>query len=360
MDDDYFISGSLDAKVRMWNIPDRQLVDYTDLHEMVTAACYTPDGQGALIGSHTGSYRLYSTTDCRLEQKGHIEIRHRKKSHAKKITGFQFVPNNPSEVLVTSADSRIRILDGSDVIHKFRGFRNTSSQISASFSPDGKYVICASEDSQVYIWKRDELRTTAAAAPAGKHKGQITTQSHEHFQCRDVSVAVPWPGSLRIDPPIVEIHSKRHSKRSNPPHPPSTIGSPTREDNHHAGTASKRQLPPLPRKNSVLDRSASYQDEDLSRVFRADSGIGIGESFNSAGSSIRYGDSPSISASGGSSPSQSWSFLEGSGHGGHGVQATAWGLVIVTAGLEGEIRAYQNFGLPVKVGRQANLFRDLT
>jgi len=44
-DDRYFISGSLDAKVRIWSIPDRQVVDWTDLHEMVTSACYTPDGQ---------------------------------------------------------------------------------------------------------------------------------------------------------------------------------------------------------------------------------------------------------------------------------------------------------------------------
>jgi hypothetical protein len=33
----------------------------------------------------------------------------------------QFAPGNPSEVLVTSADSRIRILDGSDITHKFKG-----------------------------------------------------------------------------------------------------------------------------------------------------------------------------------------------------------------------------------------------
>lgn len=45
MDDDYFISGSLDAKVRIWNIPERKVVDWTDLHEMVTATCFTPDGQ---------------------------------------------------------------------------------------------------------------------------------------------------------------------------------------------------------------------------------------------------------------------------------------------------------------------------
>lgn len=49
VDDNYFISGSLDAKVRIWSIPDRQVVDWNDLHEMVTAACYTPDGQVGFI-----------------------------------------------------------------------------------------------------------------------------------------------------------------------------------------------------------------------------------------------------------------------------------------------------------------------
>ncbi|EFH38726.1 hypothetical protein ARALYDRAFT_359594, partial [Arabidopsis lyrata subsp. lyrata] len=62
VDDRYFISGSLDAKVRVWSIPDRQVVDWYDLHEMVTSACYTPDGQGALVGSYKGSCRMYSAS----------------------------------------------------------------------------------------------------------------------------------------------------------------------------------------------------------------------------------------------------------------------------------------------------------
>lgn len=45
VDDRYFISGSLDAKVRLWSIPNRQVVDWTDVNEMVTAASYSPDGQ---------------------------------------------------------------------------------------------------------------------------------------------------------------------------------------------------------------------------------------------------------------------------------------------------------------------------
>lgn len=34
-DDRFFISGSLDTKVRIWSIPDRQVVDWNDVHEMV-------------------------------------------------------------------------------------------------------------------------------------------------------------------------------------------------------------------------------------------------------------------------------------------------------------------------------------
>uniref|UniRef100_A0A453P5P8 Anaphase-promoting complex subunit 4 WD40 domain-containing protein n=1 Tax=Aegilops tauschii subsp. strangulata TaxID=200361 RepID=A0A453P5P8_AEGTS len=62
VDDRYFISGSLDEKVRIWSIPKREIVDWVDLHEMITAACYSPDGQSALIGSHKGNCHVYDTS----------------------------------------------------------------------------------------------------------------------------------------------------------------------------------------------------------------------------------------------------------------------------------------------------------
>ncbi|KAF5190111.1 Wd repeat-containing protein [Thalictrum thalictroides] len=392
MDDEYFISGSLDAKVRIWSIPDRKVVDWTDLHEMVTAVCYTPDGQGALVGSHRGSCRLYDTTDCKLNQKGQIDVQNKKKSQAKKITGFQFAPGNPSEVLITSADSRIRIFDGSDITYKFRGFRNTSSQISASFSTDGKYVVSASEDSQVYVWKRDEIQH----ASGGKTKGLITTQSYERFQCRDVSVAIPWPGSTKYEPSMLSTQSKNHSKLTNV-HPSQSSGPPctlqesflrspsvTRSQEallrNLSGTKDQetflrrpsvtrieeaftrspsvtRNLPPLPKKNNISDKPAIYSEEEPSCISRTNSGIGDGAFVSapaSAASSFR--ECASISTSERSYSSLSWLFDGGYNSSRNNIQPTAWGLVVVTAGLGGELRIYQNFGLPVRVGRQTNLF----
>lgn len=124
---------------------------------------------------------------------------------------------------------------------------------------------------------------------------------------------------------------------------------------------SKRQLPPLPKKVNTVERASTAPEEEMqSHLSRLDSGGVIGgESFNSvASASARYGsDSPSISATASSSSaswSSNWSWFDGNSSG--TVQATAWGMVIVTAGLGGEIRAYQNFGLPRRVGRQTNLF----
>lgn len=49
MDDNFFISGSIDGKVRIWAIPGRQVVDWTDVRQIVTAVCYRPDGQVQLL-----------------------------------------------------------------------------------------------------------------------------------------------------------------------------------------------------------------------------------------------------------------------------------------------------------------------
>ncbi|KAG2334982.1 hypothetical protein Bca4012_000092 [Brassica carinata] len=335
LDEDYFISGSLDAKIRIWNVSNRQVVEWTDLNEMVTAVCYTPDGQAAFVGSHKGNCRLYSAEDCKLEQTNHIDLQNKKKAQAKKITAFQFSPINPSEVLVTSADSRIRVLDGTELVQKFRGFKNTCSQMTASYTLDAKHIVCASEDSQVYMWKHEEPRVGLTG-----RKTIAMCTSFETFPCKDVSVAIPWHGVVKGEPPPAQTQPKKNPKK------PSTT---TTQENATAGK--KSGLPPLPKKNNDNTESVAteehQEDEPTTQVPQ-------NETENIAGETIKPGDSPSISIS---SRISSWSWFDGSGsHGTHLAQPTAWGMVIVTATIGGQIRAYQNFGLPRRVSRQGSLF----
>ncbi|KAF8096037.1 hypothetical protein N665_0319s0053 [Sinapis alba] len=327
LDEDYFISGSLDAKIRIWNISNRQVVEWNDLNEMVTAVCYTPDGQAAFVGSHKGNCRLYSAEDCKLEQTNHIDLQNKKKAQAKKITAFQFSPINPSEVLVTSADSRIRILDGTELVQKFRGFKNTCSQMTASYTIDAKHIICASEDSQVYVWKHEEPRLGITG-----RKTIAMCTSYETFPCKDVSVAIPWHGVVKGEPPPTHANSKKNTKK-------------TTQENATGGK--KSGLPPLPKKNN--DNTSDGASEEP----QEDEPTTQNETENNNGESLKSGDSPSMSLS---SRISSWSWFDGSGsHGSHN-QPTAWGMVIVTSTIGGQIRAYQNFGLPRRVSRQGSLF----
>ncbi|GLU23421.1 hypothetical protein SLE2022_394250 [Rubroshorea leprosula] len=312
VDDSYFISGSLDAKVRIWSIPDHQVVDWNDLHEMVTAACYTPDGQGALVGSYKGSCHLYNTSENKLQQNCQINLQNKKKkAHLKKITGFQFAPGSSSEVLITSVDSRIRVVDGVDLVHKFKGFRNTNSQISGSLTANGKYVVSASEDSHVYIWKHE------AESRASRSKGVTTTHSYEHFHCKDVSVAIPWPG-MGDGWGIHDTNSNNLDEVSTANHPPTPVEEFSGNDSLTASGCSSSPL-----HGTIASATNSYFFDRITATWPEEKLL-VATRSRSPRTSVDF--------SGELNPNMS-----------------AWGMVIVTASLRGEIRTFQNFGLPVRI-----------
>lgn len=45
VDDNHFISGSIDGKLRIWEVQGGRVIDWTDTKEIVTAVCYSPDGK---------------------------------------------------------------------------------------------------------------------------------------------------------------------------------------------------------------------------------------------------------------------------------------------------------------------------
>ncbi|KAK2076983.1 hypothetical protein QBZ16_005211 [Prototheca wickerhamii] len=162
-DDRTFVSGSIDGKLRLWSIPDQKVLSWQDVHEMVTAASFVPSGQRVAVGTMKGKCRFYAVQDDSLEYEAQIDVKNARGQHArgKKVTGVAFVARRPSQLLVTSNDSRVRLYDGYSLRAKFKGHANRSTQIRAAPDAAGATIVCGSDDGWVYRW-------AGAAAPREK------------------------------------------------------------------------------------------------------------------------------------------------------------------------------------------------
>jgi hypothetical protein len=72
----------------------------------------------------------------------------------RKITNIEFL--NKSMALITTNDSRIRLINISDgkLIHKYKGLQNEESMIRASIEEGKDMIVAASEDGYNYIWHK--------------------------------------------------------------------------------------------------------------------------------------------------------------------------------------------------------------
>ncbi|XP_031254010.1 uncharacterized protein LOC116111974 [Pistacia vera] len=323
VDDNYFISSSIDGKVRIWAIPVCQVVDWIDITEIVTALCFRPDGKGVVVGSMTGNCRFYdaSGSDNRLQLYAQVCLQSKKKSPLKRITGLQFSPGDSTKMMVTFADSQVRILQGVDTIYKFRGLHNSWSQISASFTSDGRHVVSASDDSNVYMWNYVS------------HDGPVPQTrknwSCERFFSNNVSVAIPWCGMTCGN----SIFSSISGAATSFGVPDNFWGcSERRSQQSELGESSQCKLPfsspeHFPLNHGIFSKSlpkgsATWPEEKLLP--------------------------PSSMVLSSAMLKSQYKFLNTSLQSTHG-SPHAWGLVIVTAGWDGRIRFFQNYGLPIRL-----------
>nr|UNY85606.1 WD40-containting protein [Zea mays] len=307
-----FISGSIDGKIRVWDIPRCSVIDWVDIRDIITAVCYRPDGKGAVVGTITGNCRFYDASDNLLRFETQVAVSGKKKSSLKRITAFEFSPSNPSKLMVTSADSKIKILEGTTVTQNYSGLRAGSCQSLATFTPDGQHIVYASEDSNIYVW--NHVNQDEASLKHAK-----TIWSSERFYSNNAAIAIPWNGP----------------KPRNPVSLASQILSPQGDNLWCMSKAVK---------------CSSSQGEDSainSFVSRFAPGIfNLNQEFSSEStcrSSATWPEEilPSRSIRAILDESQ-YKFLRNC------FQSTpnSWGQVIVTAGWDGKIRSFQNYGLP--------------
>eukprot|EP00794_Sanderia_malayensis_P011106 gene11103-12275_t len=157
-DDRYFLSGSLDGKIRLWNIPEKRVALWNEIDgsgtSLITAANFCREGKLAVVGTYDGRCIFYDTERLKYHTQLTVRSTRGKNARGRKISGIEPMPGE-DKVLITSNDSRVRLYDLKDhsLYCKYKGSSNSSSQIKASFSHDGRHIVCGSEDHFIYIWK---------------------------------------------------------------------------------------------------------------------------------------------------------------------------------------------------------------
>ncbi|KAI1477788.1 WD40 repeat-like protein [Daldinia eschscholtzii] len=159
-DDRFFLAGSLDSYLRLWSIPDKAVAYSSQLSDFITAVAFSPDGRTAIAGCSNGFCMFYETEGLKYHTQIHVRSSRGKNAKGSKITGIETMAFPPDavdgvvKVLITSNDSRIRIYNMGDkhLDLKLKGHENACSQIRATFSDEGNYIICGSEDKRAFIW----------------------------------------------------------------------------------------------------------------------------------------------------------------------------------------------------------------
>ncbi|KAJ8557393.1 hypothetical protein K7X08_003018 [Anisodus acutangulus] len=295
VNENIFISGSIDEKVRIWGVPEKRVLDWADVHDIVTAVAYQPNGKGFIVGCISGTCRFYDLNESVLSLNTQVNLHSRKKSSGSRITGIQFFENDSRRVMITSENSKIHILDGFEIVHKYKGLSKSGSHTSATFSSTGKHIISVGEDSRVYLWDNADISIRAS-------KQTKSRRSCEHFLFEGTSIAIPWSGQATTagDSEIFQEASSRtwDSRRF-------SVG------NWFAKDVSSRGSVTWP-EEMLLSR---YRNDEHLCTFDDDH-LDQQEQHNK---NLNYR-----------------------------ALSPAWGLVIVTAGWEGKIRTFHNYGLPVR------------
>ena len=67
-DDRYFISGSMDGKIRLWHIPEKKVALWNEVEQVkfITAITFVRNGKFVVVGTYNGRCFFYST-DVRLK-----------------------------------------------------------------------------------------------------------------------------------------------------------------------------------------------------------------------------------------------------------------------------------------------------
>ncbi|KAH6784282.1 hypothetical protein C2S52_009241 [Perilla frutescens var. hirtella] len=313
VDESHFISGCIDGKVRIWGLPSKRVEEWANVQDIVTAVCYQPNGRGFVVGSLSGNCRFYESLGDELILNADINLHGRKKSSGNKITGIQFLNNDSQRIMIISEDSKIRVLDGLEVVQKYKGLAKSGSQMSASFTSSGRHIVSIGEDSRVYLWNYDDpcIQTSKQAK---------STRSCESFFSEGSSVVL-----TRLDPVIGDNCSPCCTS------PTSVLAHDHPEASPRIWDSERFSLANWFSMDTSSRGSATWPEEKLPFSDLPSTEHDC-QPCTACGDHFHYQQKQRTSSNCGAR-----------------ISSATWGLVFVTANWDGTIRTFHNYGLPVRV-----------
>jgi WD40 repeat protein len=229
-DDRFFLAGSLDSKLRLWSIPDKSVAFTVQAPEMITAVAFTPDGRYAMAGCLDGQCLFYETESLKYQTQLHVRSAKGPNARGSKITAIQAYHGSSGDVklLITSNDSRVRLYNFRDksLELKFRGMQNNASQIRATLSDDGRYVVCGSEDRKAFIWSlngvQGDARDKQPVEIFEAHESPTTVACFAPAKTRHLLGRSEDPVYDLCNPPPVTLLSQRERTESHASSRPAT------------------------------------------------------------------------------------------------------------------------------------------
>ncbi len=174
---DTFISGAANDSVRLWDLrsPDCEGMMACEGTPLVAI---DPQGVVFAVALNSKHIRLFDMKNYRSGPFAVFEVEDQL-SPDSKWTEIKFSPDG-KDLLVNTNRGHIHLINSFDGVFKstLSPTTNVDKQrhhFEASFTPDGKYVLCGAEDRKVHVWNRDQ------AQPIASFEGHSSTPTHVKF-----------------------------------------------------------------------------------------------------------------------------------------------------------------------------------
>ncbi|KAI9360827.1 WD40-repeat-containing domain protein, partial [Zopfochytrium polystomum] len=184
-DERYFLSG--DSRLRLWSIAEKKVDQWVDVPGAlppIIGVAFSRDATFSIAATADGKLLFYETNQLRYNTT--VEIRAAARTvKGPRILGVETMPAGSAgddKLLVSAGDGTVRLFNMRDksLIRAFRGpdFRS-GFPFKATFSDDGKYIICGGDNRRVYVWNANPIESRTGRAPRAGSRRPATADRSE-------------------------------------------------------------------------------------------------------------------------------------------------------------------------------------